>query len=555
MADVTTFDELDPALVAESLDLLKSMMAGEFPTMDLSPASAFTQNILRPAALLHAVNQTNWDRRKDSLSMRQLALDPTLGDDEAVDNLASNWNISRRTGATAAGTALLVFSSSSFVAIPTSMTFTANGVIFRPVRVFAAVPDSSSALSADYKVMTRRSDGSYAITVTLQADTAGAAGNIGDATVLEVDPTPSTLTQATAFGDFVGGSDDEDTEALIERLQSGITSTGSGGRAGIRGLLQQAFPQITDVSVIGAGDPEMLRGSHTGLGVKGLGYADVYVRIGERAQRLSLTLEATLLNATTAQWQLTFDRDDYPGLYGIERVVAADNATPLGTDAGLELTVVRGADTSEIAGVDFTPLMAGDESNFTRYQTMVVTFNDIDSGTAGLSVGDTRDYRVDAIYMPELASVNDWLLSRERRPWGGDYLVKAAVPCMVSVSMTILRHLADPDLESDTETLASIRNAVAAAVNAVNFSEGRLASSVVLNAAQQFLTGRTRVQTPLDLRGKLFLPDGTSGWIFDRDALIAPDRPTLMCTSRTVAFMCDPSQVLITVIDNDAAPV
>jgi hypothetical protein len=544
--ELTNLADLSTTDVEQNITLLKSYLEVEYPSMDLQPGGVLYSLLLRPAALFHTLNQSNMTRLRQANSLLAINQDPTLADESLVDAVLSNYSITRNQGGYAIGRINLIFSTNDFVAVPSSKIFTANGVEFLPVNPVYGV----SAISTNtYSVLfTAQSDGTYVLPVTVKAATTGTSGNLAKGTRLtEVETGLLNLIDIVVASDFDGGEDTESNAELMSKISNGITTPSLGSRNAIKALIQNNFSSVTDISVVGAGDIEMLRDGHSTLGIKTLGKVDLYVRTRAKPITVTITKAATLTNPGTKTFSMAFTRNEYPGLYSIESILPA-GSTLTGT---LEVTsTTRGIDSSLVDGTDFVPAMADDEGTFTRYQSLTVIFNDNYTDTSGMTTGDTADFNVTLTYMPDIDLVNDWLQHRSRRAPGGDYLVKAPIPCFVGVGLKIT--VGPGDEEPDTEL---IKAAVIDAVNSTTFADGQLDSSVIINAAQSLLSRRSRVDTPIDLRGRVIKPDGNTYWVFDPYKLVIPTIADEMVSSRTVAFFLDTSNIIVETVPSDALPV
>jgi hypothetical protein len=544
--EITNLNLLDQTTIEDSLALLKSYLEVEYPSMDLEPGSVLHSLLLRPAAIFHTLNQTNLDRVRQSQSLLKIAEDPTLADDDIVNAVLSNFNVTRKDGGQATGSISMIFTTNDFVAIPSSAVFSANGVDFSPVEPIFGV--ASNPTASNNIVYATRSDATYSLTFLVQAITTGEAGNLGKDTTLTADSSAfPNLIVVTAAEDFDGGADTESNTDLLSRITNGIASPSMASRSSIKALIQNTFSGVTDVSVIGAGDAEMLRDSHSTLGVKSFGKADVYVRTRSRPITLTISKQATLINIAQKTFHLNFARDEYAGLYWI------DSIKPTGSTAAGTLPisyVTRDTDPTDIPAISFVPAMVGSESAFTRYQTVEVEFTSDTTDTTGLSTGDKVSFDVTLTYLPDIDKVNDWLLDRSRRHPGGDYLVKAPIPCFVGVAMRIIVGYGDalPDTEA-------IKAAVVESVNNISFSEGQLDSSVIINAAQSLLTGKSRVETPIDFRGRVIKPNGKETWIFNQHKLVIPTLVGEMISPRTVAFFLSSNDIVVEAVPTNALPV
>jgi hypothetical protein len=535
---------LDPTAVADNVSLMAELLAGSVPDADLRPGGVLYGTVVTRAAELHTLNQSNWNRVADSNSLLALENDPTLADGDAVDRVASNYLITRQSGTIATGTVVLVMDSNSLLLIPSSMAFTVGTTSFHPVTSFTGVSSSDEVTTDADRVFALRADGStYALLVDVAADAVGSAGNVSLGTTFSPSSTLPGLISAYAAGDFLGGSDSETTSQLITRLSQGITTPSLSSRAGATALIKASFPSVSDVSIIGSGDPEMNRA--TAGPFKRPGAADVYVRTRQRPLRLTVTKTATLLDVGAATWSIAFGRDEYPGMYEVISIL------PVGSNAGGTLTItadLRTFDSDVVDGADQVPAASPTQAEYSRYQAGTLTF--VDTAVGALGAGDTRDYDVTIRYMPLIGTISDWVMSRDRLPPGTDYLVKAPIPCVVDLELRVVAGRGDAAV--DPVALAS---AAANAVNSVDFATGKLTASTIINAVQSLLPRRTRLELPVGLRGRIRAPGGEMLWIFDNDGLTIPDRPELSVSSRTVAFYLDPVDIVVDVLASDAKPV
>jgi hypothetical protein len=541
--EITDLSQLDSDTIAQKLKLLAALLEGSFPSLDLTPGGVLYEAMLRPAGVLHTLKQAEFARMAAAGSLQEIAANPDLADETLVSRVMSNYLIQRRSGSAATGQLVLTLSSNDVEFIPSSTVFTANGIEFRPLVSFTAVPTAGLVRTEQDRLITESGE-VYNVVIDVQATVVGTAGNVSKGTRFSTTAQIQGLIDIAAIGDFLGGEDADSNQDLIGRLQEGIGGSLS-SRAALESAVKAAFPGVVDVSVIGAGDSEMQRDSHSTLAVKSLGRADVYVRTRQHPLQVALSKTAHLQDATTKTWSMSFTRDEQPGFYRVESV-RRPGAAAVGT---LEVTSeIRGVDPTPVAGLDRVPLMTVTEAAYTRYQTCSLTFEDPTSTED--TVGDEATFEVTVSVMPTIATLNDWLCDRSRQPWGGDYLVKAPLPCFVSVDLTIVRGLGDP--EPDT---AVIRQAVADAVNAVDFSVGRLNAAAITSVVTPLIGRRSRIRLPLDLRGVLRLPDGSQYGLFGPHELTVPDRPADMCSNRTVAFYLDPARVTVSVVGSDSLPV
>jgi len=88
-----SFDDIPEEDIEQALAYLKQLLNEEFPSMDLTASRVIYENVLRPAAILHAVNRQDIALLKDSFSPLVIAQDPTAADDDIVDAVYANYGV------------------------------------------------------------------------------------------------------------------------------------------------------------------------------------------------------------------------------------------------------------------------------------------------------------------------------------------------------------------------------------------------------------------------------------------------------------------------------
>lgn len=546
--ELSTISELDQATLATNEAYLVAFIQELYPNIDLSPSSAIYQLVVRPAAIYQTFNQQNATRLQQSNSLLVVNANPSQADEGTLDNLLSNYLITRQAGNPGSGQAQILLNTNVYTPIPDSVVFTANGLTFKPTRSFAGVTSIDQVISTDKKLITQVDTNVWAFVIDLVANDNGTGGNISKDTTFTTSSVLPQISGASAYTDFSGGADTETNEQLLARLNQGISNASLGNRQSIRALILNTYPSVRDISIIGAADVEMRRDQHNTLGVSSFGKSDIYLRTNALPITSTVVKTATLQDSTTKVWSITFTRDEIPAAYTIRKVYTSASPSPLTITS-----ITRGVDTTSIAGVDFTPAMQGAESVFTRYQTLTVLFT-YNSGSH--SNGDTLNFNVDVMGMPNIDSINDFVISRQYRHTSGDYLVKASIPCLVSVSINII--LGPGDATPDS---GAIKSAIANAVNALDFQSNTLSVDTIIGAVRPLLTGRTRISLPVDLRGEIITPAVSivpgdprlsgSIFLFDPQRLSIPTVAASMVSPRTVSFYLDPNDIAVNILPSD----
>jgi hypothetical protein len=538
--EVTDLDDLDSALVTQEIELLTEMLQEAAPEIDLR-RGVVHDLVVYYGGVLGAKNQVEQDRLRRSLSLLEIQNDPTLADDDTVDQLASNYRVTRRPGSQAVGELTIVVSLAADVTIGVGSRFVANGLGFVTTAAYVARVDSGAVVLETDRILRTRRDGNYEFSVPVTAEAVGSAYELRAGTsVVSEDPPPGYV-KAYVSDDFVGGVDADDNATLIARFVHGMSAKTLCTRDNMSALLRESFPDVVSDSIVGFGDAEMLRDRHTVFAVSMGGRIDWYVRTRPLYRRYSTTVEASLVELPgdgSAVWQISFGRDEFPGLYYVS-VLPGDADDFLGS---LDVTLdSREADLTPLDGELVPDIVSAVEAEYSRFQAVVLRFRD-PSPTAGLTVGATAEYNAIVHAVEDLSAIQTLVSGRDVRHAAGDVLIKAPVPCFVSLSFTITVEAGQP--EPDTGAIATD---LADLVNHYGFA-GRLPASALSDRVHNALGGRSSVSA-IDMFARIRYPGGHWQVLRSSELLSVPDDPAVMVSGRTVAFYLDPADVSISVAE------
>jgi hypothetical protein len=532
---------LDPTVVAALQTELYQLLAEAYPQAELTRGFIHDVN-LEFGAIVAALLRSVIDTVASSQSLLLINADPALANTAVVDQVLSNFNVTRLPGTPAVGAVTIVLDALVPITIPATATFTTGTSTFGVAQSYAVRISQRAVTGPTDLVLAPLGNGSYICVVPVAAAAAGVAGMLRRGAALTPGFTIPHFIAASATADFTGGFDVETNAALLARLQQGIAAPTFSSRANIDALVHQnpTFAQALQLSVIGAGDPEMLRDKHTIFPIAQFGRADAYLRTATLPQAVVLTKVAGLAAITPAGgvWQIVLARDDAPGFYEVTRVALPAAAA---SDPGFGVTLdLRGFDRADdVFAPDITTAI---EAAYSRYATAVVQFLDTVTPTTGLTVGvATNTYNVSVAALPLIAAAQTFLGGRGVLAYGGDVVAKAPVPCFLRVAFEVrLPALAAPPV------VAVLQAALAAAVNTAGFV-GVLSASFLAGVLRDLIPAGA-VLGPIDLFGRVRHADGTI--VFLRDPLqvqlSAPYQPQLQTSARTLCYFLDPADVAVT---------
>ena len=542
---IDSLSDLDSTQVQQQDELLAEMLQEAAPVIDVR-SGAIRELLVQPAAMFAAKLQEEQARLRRSSSLVTIAADPTLADDEVVDNIASNYNVERSAGGFATGAVTVVLEAGQDVSIAAGAVFTGQGKQFAAISVFTGRVSAGNVVAETDRLMTLQQDGTYAFQITVEALEAGPASQLAKGTTLIPEIPPVNFAGAMAAEDFIGGLAPDDNAALVAKLADGAAAKALSGRSNMRALLRENLPEVVADSIVGMGDPEMLRDRHNIFGIAYGGRVDWYVRTQLLYRTYGEVREATLVEVRadgTGVWQISLLRDDWPGLYDVA-VKPADDVNYVGYFEVIE--DIRGYDVSPLSLTDsFVPDVATVvEAAYSVLQTVTVRFHDTLTSTVSLALGAKKDYELIVRAMPGLLELQQAMGSRNVRNAAGDILLRAPLPCFLQLSFII-----ELPPGAETPDSSAIADALAAVVNNYGFT-GRLPSSLLHDVIHNNLPNKSAI-VATDMLGRIRRADGSIKQLRSASFLQVPTETTLLVSGRTVSFFLDAADVSITYVTAD----
>jgi hypothetical protein len=239
-------------LILNMIELLKVVQ----PSLDTKPGTVARDLFVElPAAQLSLI----YDELANSSNLQSLRV--VSGAD--LDNLLSNYGLSRRSASKSSGLALFTFSSipASIAINKGDLVFSSNGTSFVVSNGISVNPANSNlyrSIATKYKNdldFLNISD-TYAVEVTLQATTPGTTGNISKYGIVRTN-TPGVSNVTNVFS-FSGGSNQEDDASFRNRGLAIFSGSSTGTALGYRNTAL-TDSGVLDALVIEPGDPLMTR--------------------------------------------------------------------------------------------------------------------------------------------------------------------------------------------------------------------------------------------------------------------------------------------------------
>lgn len=519
-----TLEERQLRIVRE----LQTLLSTEIPDTDFSVGTVLYDLLVKPAAVTLAAQETDLDALRNSMSLVQVLQDPTASD-ESVDNLLSNYNVSRREGSRAAGLINIYVSTTDNVYIEPTAIITCGATRLNPSKAYVAVfgtITTQDTQDVSYVQMRQFDDSTYVFSieaVTVEnTDTVLSPGQS-----CSISTQDSFIRRVEVGSTFTGGALAETSEEFLIRAATSINSKVVTGRDNIQSLLEDngSGVDVLDAGAFGMGDVLQLRDKDNAAGVSSGGHVDVYVTTSPVPSFATASLPATREAGGT--WSLPIPRETYAGAYGVTEIRN-------GADAyNTNLVHVLGYELDEGAPHITQPVHA----RYSKYQTLTIQFE-----TTGIDDSVTeQNFDVDILFMPGLNTLQEYMQGADIRSYAFDTLVKGTIPVLVSVAVTVeyVQGISPP-------TITALQQAVSDEINLQRMRVGSLESSKVVYALREAF-GAGDVRMPITLSGKVFLPDGTTAFATDQNRLVVPEETGI--GAENTDFFCYPENVEVTLVE------
>lgn len=275
--------DIDLEEVRKAELLIQSFLLEKLPEGNFREGSHLHDIVVRAFAAVYALIRSEVTEVRSRQSLLKLEQLTDIASDEVVDEIASNWFITRKTGSNARGT----------LTVNVSPNITQGQAIIVPENAeFIYSAGITYYLDSDVDMVFSRQDmspvftggtepSSYQFLIPVVAELPGVAGetasglfesfsSFGDGLITSVEATSS----------FTRSTTDETNADLIARAKTAISSRGTVSHRAIDTVLRDEVTAVQEVVVVGSGDSEMYRDYITdvssGFSIHVLGHVNVY---------------------------------------------------------------------------------------------------------------------------------------------------------------------------------------------------------------------------------------------------------------------------------------
>lgn len=433
--------------------------------VDCSPGTAVRELAVRPAAVMRAHLDTYQTELVSMLDLSKVASGELEGDDAIVDALASTYRITRRSGTASYGSIMIQLASDATTYIGPSYRFYVGDYALTIGATYVGVVDTSGSVSnVDVQYVPIRHVGSMYYMVVPVACPSGKTFAMG--TEVQLTGSVGNILSVTVYSSIMGGSGPETNQSLAHRIMYGVLP----GVLSTPLQLQNGFGDSFGiaphrVAVFGTGSPAQRRDTSAAGG-----RVDIAV-----AQAGGCPVTDLSFTATGTDGSYTGLLEDAAGVYAASRLFAGN--TEIET-----FSVTWGAAASDLHTV------TAETARYSSLQTATISFS-----ADGLA--DTLECALTVTRIANIRDMQVWLDSSDRRAPGQDTLVRAPVPCFLSLSVA---------LSGGTLATEVLKDSIITHLNNLPVGRGYVSAQDIADALQGTGVG---ISYPMRFTGRFVLPD------------------------------------------------
>jgi hypothetical protein len=512
--------EITNTAIANAQKFLESYLAASIPDGNFRDGSHLHDIVVRAFSYALALFDSEAAILRNMQSLKTLANLESGSTDDVVDNLVANWFLERKVGSKARGV----------ITIHLSLEVEALSVLAGSI--FTRLPGVEYVFTSDSRVYLRDSDMTpeydsagvhtgYSLDLPVEARLEGIGAEVSAGKFASWDPLSPYVTSIENRAPFGEAAGLESTFELLDRASTAISSRDFLSSGSLDTVIRSEVLQATGTTVIGAGDPEMMRDLVSGLGsgssIHSLGFVNVYVRLpSSPGQSLSVSIPADSGTST-----LTF----------AGRLATVDSVAVTRTGhSGATPTRVssRAATTGRYYVLEGSSGQAGPTTDASLYAPRATTYNGdttvLDAGTWGLSVEDPVLYASkDAVYTLDVgvatfartvtvgytswaaaSDVDTVLADSTRRIASSNLLAYCFTPVRVKVAMSYALYANGPgELPED-----QAKSFIASYISSSDGTRNLRASDIVTAFLGEYSLYVAAVDLPITITYELHAPNG-----------------------------------------------
>ena len=134
---MSTLNDVSQADFDSAKLLYKELLSTGNPSLDLRDGTAISDTVVNPASQAGAYMNVGVQTVRGQMSFKLMQDNPALASQDAMDNLAANFNIVRKQGMQAAGQALIYLTSNQEYTAPSGYQLSNSGLLYQSAQAWA----------------------------------------------------------------------------------------------------------------------------------------------------------------------------------------------------------------------------------------------------------------------------------------------------------------------------------------------------------------------------------------------------------------------------------
>ncbi|NBQ69086.1 MAG: hypothetical protein EBU46_09745, partial [Nitrosomonadaceae bacterium] len=311
---MATIDQLQTVITAATTEFNSAA--------DITPGSVLNELVVKSLANAQLKFSEEIEAVRQGKTISDALASPVDTYNEAIDNIASNFDTVRNQGRKSSGKIKLLVKTNKAYFFPAGFSFTQPALNFEYATTKAYSANDSGVADLELK----QEGGLFYIVVPVEAKVATADANVSNGTkfVLTNNGGLPEFVEASAYGNFSVGQSKETDRELIARFKTGMSAKNLLSANAVNSTLRDVAPNFKEASLVGLGDPELTRNKNNVFGIAMPGMVDVYVRSSSGMVTTKLTVTGTKITADgpyNGKWQLMFGANTVPGFYRVVSIV------------------------------------------------------------------------------------------------------------------------------------------------------------------------------------------------------------------------------------------
>ena len=515
--------------------IVRQYLEDRYQRLDYSPVSGLHDTVIRPSAQMQLIARSFIEEFSKSRTLFD-SLNST-GNEKIVDAILSNFLISRRVGLKSTGTLRISVESASInqnIALSSTFT-TSSGIVFSPVSNVSA--SLLQTRTDGTTIFESTPGGSGYFLVDVVASQSGTEYNIGKNTQFTASSSIDGLISIVSVDSFIGGIDNESNRSVYNRIISSLSARNMTSSLAIDQAIRDKFPKTIFTSTHGASSKYMKRNSHNIFGVKSGCACDVYVKNSTSPARKQIVTVASKIkpeddfgNLHPGKFLVTIKKDAFPGHYDVLSVKPYSIDKTIGSYE--VLSKVRKLTDLSVQN----DLHTASEAAFSVYSSTDVIFSEFpESGLDEISV------MCEVTGMEELASIQDFANSGGEQSALIDTLIKACVPCFVSIGPISVKVSGDSNV-SDHDIIKVVSEYVLGVDTVNDDIRGDAIVSKILS-----IRGVVGVDLPIRINASIVVPSEKYETISisSLSFLTIPSVPEKFVGPETVGIFIEPDGITV----------